>query len=145
MSTTFGITFPNGVDAKRSRFCAPLLMARTIALTALLSGCDDSSADKAQLATTNLRVTTLEERVNALSDDLAKTKAELATARLVALNASSATESIRKTVNANVQTANRNTLNDMTRRGACGTEAVPAGNGGYVFANKRCELKDLAP
>lgn len=43
----------------------------------------------------------------------------------------------------NAKVANENALKDMTKAGACGTEYVPAGNGGYVLANKQCTVKDM--
>lgn len=43
----------------------------------------------------------------------------------------------------NAKAANENALNDMTRRGACGTVWQP-GPAGYVLANKRCTINDMA-
>lgn len=53
-------------------------------------------------------------------------------------------DDIGTTLDRNAKTANENTLLEMNRRGACGQEWVALKDGGRVYRNKECTLKDLA-
>lgn len=48
-----------------------------------------------------------------------------------------------ETFNKNVDMDNRQSVREMTARGACGTERVDFEDGGWTIRNKECTLKDL--
>lgn len=119
-------------------------------LAGALTGCNDppqarTEADIRRIAAEeNLAdVQRLQSQVDALrakSEDLEK---QIAGVRNLAILTSEGHESLVKTFNGNVDRNNAAAVRDMTRRGACGTEAVNYPNGGVVYRNKDCTLKDL--
>lgn len=118
----------------------------TIALAALLSGCKQgasSSATKADVNALSARLTVSEITVGRLEADNAKLRSDVNELRGFVLLVNKSLDKTQDVVTNNARAMNDNTLADMTLRGACGTEYVPAGNGGYVLANKKCTKADL--
>lgn len=58
-------------------------------------------------------------------------------------NAFAAQDRLRTVVNKNADIENREAVQEMTARGACGTETIRYPNGGWTVRNKECTVKDL--
>ena len=95
---------------------------------------DDVSADNdAELAT---RIAELEQQVTDL-------QRQIGGVRDLSLSVAESHESLRGTFNNNVDLRNQEKVNEMTRRGACGTEMVRLDNGGFLNRPIPCTMEDL--
>ena len=116
-----------------------------------LTGCNPP-ARQSETAELRNNITALQARVSALENRNAQLEADVSAVRAVANAGVADINSLRGTVNNNADVSNRNAIRDMTRRGACGTEARPIYDNsdpprrvGTTYANKECTLADLTP
>ena len=123
--------------------------ACAVAALVFLSGCTQSQPRtltefdvRAQIAT---QTADLRMQIERLKADQASLNKELQDVRVLALGVNDAHESLRKTFNHNVNLENEAKVRAMTARGACGTEQIHYPNGGIVYQNRQCTLKDLRP
>lgn len=89
------------------------------------------------------RLTASEIAVGRLEAENAKMRTDVNELRGFVLLVNKSLDKTQEVVSGNAKAMNNNTLAEMTRRGSCGTEYVPAGNGGWVIANRKCTDKDL--
>lgn len=87
----------------------------------------------------------LDRQIMTLESRLAKEEAFSRSVQGLALAAYDQQESLRKTFNHNVDLNNAAKVASMTARGACGQEWVRYPDGGQVWRNKVCTIKDLRP
>lgn len=126
------------------------LQVRALACLLLLAGCGDipkarTEEEIRQIAADEASASfaKLNDRIAALEDKLQEKDAEIAAVRGLAIANVNDHESLRKTFNNNVKIENEAAVRAMTARGACGTEVINYPNGGVVYRNKECTLKDL--
>ena len=89
------------------------------------------------------RIANLEARVDTLERELADVRGDVSGVRALGLENAQNADSLRGTVNHNADLRNREKVDEMTRRGACGTEMVRLENGGYHNRRIPCTLDDL--
>lgn len=127
-----------------------MVRAAIIALL-LLAGCGEASSDsdqieadlhevRSQAAGNRADIDRLEADLEARLEVLEKAHDNLV--EIVSHNADIANQNA-NVISENAKAANQNSLRDMTRRGACGTESVSLPNGGVVLRNKECTEKDM--
>lgn len=110
----------------------------------MLAGCSQSNENPND-PYFRASIQSMESRIVALEEAQKQAQLEISGVRALGLENARNHDSLSKIVSGNAKVANANATRDMTSRGACGTEYVPAGNGGWVLANKRCTDRDLAP
>lgn len=127
-------------------------MIRTfvICLFLLVTGCADpprprteSEMRNAAIAATKDDIMMLRARVAELEQRIQEVDGKATEAKVEAEITGAAHESLRETFNENVRVSNENAVNQMTARGACGTEWFQDEYGRWVQRNKRCKLDDL--
>ncbi len=128
-----------------------LRYACAVAAIAGLTGCNPP-ARQSETAELRNRVSALEARVAALETKNIELQSRADAAHAMAKAGLGDVDSLRETVNSNADIANRNTLAEMTRRGACGTRPEPIyasdGSGRQVGVHNKvipCTLEDLKP
>lgn len=78
----------------------------------------------------------IEARVSKLEDQVQQLEGEMKVQSKVA-------DIIAKNVDDNANTANKNELDEMTRRGACGYELTIGPAGGHLWTPRACKLADM--
>jgi len=108
----------------------------------LLAGCGQAWSSDPNNQAVIRDIGNLQNKVNALRSELESQKQEAEETKRVAVDTHNGLVSLRKTVNANAHSANRNAVRGMSRNGACGTEVYYDWN--YVRRERYrdCTTKD---
>lgn len=115
-----------------------------------LAGCnplvrqDDLTEATDRIAALERNNILLNSRIDVLTNDNAKLKSDIAFNSKWIDKSLESTDSLRKTFNSNVRLSNKEKVEEMTRRGACGTQLVQV-PGGWHNQHIECTEKDLLP
>lgn len=116
-----------------------------LASALLLTGCNQASAvDETEIARMRQHIATLENTVQEQGRQIGYHKEALEhySKQIDLLNGD--LDSLTKTVNGNARASNSNSIREMTRNGACGTESYIDDQGWRRVRNKDCTLADLS-
>lgn len=124
-------------------------MKRAVLLAFLLAGCDDLPRARSE---SEIRVIARDEadaaqqRVIAqLEERIAELEKQVRDDRAFTVSTYNELVGLRGTFNRNVEISNREKVDAMTARGACGTRLVNLPNGGFYNERVKCTEKDLLP